>query len=279
MAGLPSLATSVVDDSARQCHRKRDHSPLTMSNQRKVKSSAGHGRAPVRRSQQGRPGERRPPKRRAGRSPKPLIAAAAALLAVAIAAVVIVSSTGSPGAQLGGPAGPEGVTLETGTPLAAAGAVPPSKGAGSGVGCGATEQLATHTHTHLAVFVDGALRPIPPGVGMVGTLQSQSTPHGTFVTGSSTCLYWLHTHAQDGIIHVEAPAGRSFFLGQFFAVWGQPLSQNQVGPAKGPVTAYVNGKLWTRALANIPLASHELIQLDVGTPIVPPRKVSFPSTL
>ena len=249
-----------------------------MSNQRKVKSSAGNSRVPVRKSQPGRPGERRPPKRRAGRSRKPLFAAAAAVLAAAIAVVVIVATTGSSGPQLGGPPGPEGVTLETGTPLAAAAAVPPAQGSSSGVGCGA-EQVATHTHTHLAVFVDGALRPIPPGVGMVGTLQSQSTPQGTFVTGSSTCLYWLHTHAQDGIIHVEAPAGRSFFLGQFFAVWGQPLNQNQVGPAKGPVTAYVNGKIWTRALADIPLASHELVQLDVGNPIVPPRAVSFPSTL
>lgn len=249
-----------------------------MSNRQQSKGGAGSRPIPARRSQQGSPAKRRPPKRRAGRSRKPLIGAAAVVLAVAIAIVVVVA-TGSSGPKLAGPPGPEGVTLETGTLLAPAAAVAPATGSESGVDCGATEVVATHTHTHLAVFVDGVLRPIPPGVGMVGTLQSQSTPQGTFVTGSSNCLYWLHTHAQDGIIHVEAPAGRSFFLGQFFAVWGQPLSQGQVGPAKGSVTAYVNGHLWSGAIANIPLASHEVVQLDVGTPIVPPRTVSFPSTL
>lgn len=249
-----------------------------MTNPQPSKGPARRSDVPARRSQQPRPPKRRPPKRRPARSRKPLIAAVVAVLAAAVVAVVVATTSGS-SPQLGGPAGPEGVNLETGTPLAAAGAVPPTQGGGAAVGCGATEQLATHTHTHLAVFVNGTLRPIPPGVGMVGQLQTQSSPQGTFVSGSSDCLYWLHTHAPDGIIHVEAPAGRTFVLGQFFIVWGQPLSQNRVGPATGPVTAYVNGHRWTQPLEDIPLAAHEVIQLDVGTPIVPPRSVSFPSSL
>lgn len=253
-----------------------------MSKQRQP-TDTGRVAVPPRRSTQRTPPRRPPTNRRKPprHSRRRLLGGIAAVLAAAVVAVVVVLTTtgGSPGPQLGGPPGPEGVPLETGAALAPAGAVAPATGARYAVGCGATEQLATHTHTHLAVFVNGVLRPIPPGVGMVGQLQSQPTPHGTFVDGSSTCLYWLHTHAQDGIIHVEAPAGRTFVLGQFFGVWGQPLTPDRVGPATGPVTAYVNGKRWTQPLTDIPFSAHGLIQLDVGAPVVAPRSVSFPSTL
>lgn len=250
-----------------------------MSKQRPSKGAPTRQDIPARRSQKRRPPTRRPQRRPAHRSRTPTAVAigATAVAAVIIAIFLATSRHSTP--QLGGPTGPEGVSLETGTPLAAAGAVTPTKGAAVGVDCGATEQLATHTHTHLAVFVHGALRPIPLGVGFYGQVQVSRTAQGAFANGTSNCLYWLHTHAQDGIIHVEAPAGRTFVLGQFFIIWGQPLTQNQVGPATGPVTAYVNGHLWTQPIENIPLAAHENIQLDIGAPLVPPRTVTFPSSL
>ena len=193
------------------------------------------------------------------------------------AAGTIALSAGGSGSQ--GLPGPEGVPLEAGPALAPAGAIPPAKATPYAVQCGSSEQVATHIHSHLAVYVDGHPRSIPLGVGMVGQVQVAQTPHGPFADGVSDCLYWLHTHASDGIIHIEAPAGRTFVLGQFFGIWGQPLTSRQVGPATGPVTAYVNGQRWTQPLDVIPLTSHEAIQLDVGTPIVAPRPVSFPSSL
>ncbi|HKR74492.1 MAG TPA: hypothetical protein VJR94_10330, partial [Candidatus Nitrosocosmicus sp.] len=33
------------------------------------------------------------------------------------------------------------------------------------------------------------------------------------------CIFWLHTHDDSGIIHVEAPYETSFSLGQFLQVW------------------------------------------------------------
>ena len=252
--------------------------PSQMSNQQRPKAPPRRSDVPARASNQRRSNQRRRPNRRGRRSHKAFIQVGIAVVVVAVAVIVIVV-TGRSSGQGGGPAGPEGVKLETGPVLAPAAAVPVAQGSKAIVGCGATEQLATHVHAHLAVFVDGKLRPIPPGVGMLGKVQLQSTPHGSFATGSSTCLYWLHTHAQDGIIHIEAPAGRTFVLGQFFAVWGQPLGSDQVGPATGPVTAYVNGQRWTQNLTDIPLSGHEAIQLDVGTPVVGPKSVAFPSTL
>jgi len=40
---------------------------------------------------------------------------------------------------------------------------------------------------------------------------------------------WLHTHAADGIIHTESPVERTYTLGDFFDIWGQPLGRHQVG--------------------------------------------------
>ena len=78
---------------------------------------------------------------------------------------------------------------------------------------------------------------IPYGIGIPG-FQAVSTSAGPFVeTGS--CFYWLHVHADDGIIHIESPSTtQTFTLGQFFAEWGGPLSTTQVGPATGNVTVF-----------------------------------------
>ncbi len=181
--------------------------------------------------------------------------------AVILVAVVKVTSGSGSGRGASGPIGPEGVTLETGPALAPATSTV-SGAPTAGVSCGATEQIATHIHAHLAVYVDGQPRSIPALVGI-----------------TNNCLYYLHTHAADGIVHVEAPAGRKFVLGQFFAVWGQTLAEGRVGPATGNVTAFVNGHQWSGPLEDIPLASHESIQLDIGSPVVPPQGVHFPSSL
>jgi hypothetical protein len=77
------------------------------------------------------------------------------------------------------------------------------------------------------------------------------------------------------VIHIEAPSQKLYTLGQFFAVWGQPLSAGAVGPATGPVTACVNGTKYTGAISSIELTSREDIQLDVGTPVVAPRRIDW----
>ena len=104
------------------------------------------------------------------------------------------------------------------------------------------------------------------------------TPAGSFVE-QGTCFYWLHTHAADGIIHIESPVHRSYTLGNFFDEWGQPLSTSQVGPARGHVVAIYNGQVFQGDPRNIPLTAHAQIQLEVGTPLVGPEKITFPAGL
>jgi hypothetical protein len=147
-----------------------------------------------------------------------------------------------------------------------------------GVQCQAGEQTVVHVHTHLTIFVNGQARVIPYGIGIPG-FQAVSTSSGPFVeTGS--CFYWLHVHANDGIIHVESPSTtQTFTLGQFFHVWGIPLSRTQVGSATGPVTVFFTspGKkpgLYTGDPNDLPLGDHYQIQLVVGTPIVAPVQVT-----
>jgi hypothetical protein len=147
-----------------------------------------------------------------------------------------------------------------------------------GVQCQAGEQLVEHVHTHLTLFVNGQSRVIPYGIGIPGA-EAVQTAHGPFVeTGS--CFYWLHTHQEDGIIHVESPSlGTSFNLGQFFAEWGVPLSSKQLGPATGKLTVFFTapGKkvgIYKGNPANLPLGNHYQIQIDVGTPIVKPVDIT-----
>ena len=97
--------------------------------------------------------------------------------------------------------------------------------------------------------------------------------------GGGKCFYWLHTHAADGIIHIESPVKRIFTLGDFFDVWGQRLSGRQVGPATGTVTAIYNGRAYKGSPRDIPLAAHAQIQLEVGRPLVAAVKIKFPNGL
>jgi hypothetical protein len=97
--------------------------------------------------------------------------------------------------------------------------------------------------------------------------------------GGGSCFYWLHTHAADGIIHVESPITRTYTLGDFFDLWGQTLGPTQVGPARGRVTALYNGQVFRGNPRDIPLTKHAQIQLEVGQPRVAPVQIGFPTGL
>ena len=55
----------------------------------------------------------------------------------------------------------------------------------------------------------------------------------------------------------------------------QPLSATQVAGSKGKVTAFVNGKPWTRDVRAIPLTARAAVQVDVGTPVVAAQPFSW----
>jgi hypothetical protein len=228
-------------------------------------------------------------------------AAAAAAAGIAIAVVLATSSPGgasAPGAGAGastagmhlaalstlgtlepapaaGPLGPETVPVPAATALAQTSAGTTGQTI-DGISCQTSEQTLFHIHAHLTIFVDGQQRQVPAGIG-IPAAQATSTASGPFVT-SGTCFYWLHTHAGDGIIHIESPVQRTYTLGDFFDEWGQPLGTDRAGPASGHVTALYNGKVYQGNPRDIPLTAHAQIQLEVGTPLVAPQTISFSGT-
>ena len=169
-------------------------------------------------------------------------------------------------APLPGPSGPEGVPVPSAAPLA--GIATDATGRDiDGISCQAREQSIFHIHAHLTIFVNGSARQLPANVGIPAHAQN------------GPCLYWLHTHAPDGVIHIESPVRRTYTLGDFFDEWGQPLGPHQAGPATGPVVAIYNGQRYEGNPRNIPLTAHAQIQLEIGAPLIAPVSITFPSSI
>jgi hypothetical protein len=125
------------------------------------------------------------------------------------------------------------------------------------------------------VFRNGAIYALPGGVGIPGSAIAQ-TPQGPVANGGS-CIYWLHTHTSDGVIHIESPTKRIYNLGTFFDEWRQPLTADQVASLHGKIQAFVNGKSWKSSPRAIPLLPHEDIQLNIGEPTPPLVTVNWSS--
>lgn len=140
----------------------------------------------------------------------------------------------------------------------AQGPVPSGETVG-GISCDAQEGQRIHIHQHLVIVDHGKPMDIPARIG---------------IPAGKRCIYWLHTHTPDGMLHIEAPLDRSFTLGDFFTVWGQPLSPTSAASARAgtheKVKVWVNGKAYTKNPRTIPLLAHADIVIQVGAPYKKP---------
>jgi hypothetical protein len=203
----------------------------------------------------------------------PVVALVVAL-AIAGAVLGVVLTRGSDSdSQIG----PEGVPLQN-VPVLAPASTTATGAPVDGITCrtNADQKVKYHIHVHVAIFVNGSQRRIPAGVGIPPPQLGEQFLNGLFIdNGLQGCLYWLHVHTNDGVVHVEAPNKGVFTLGQFFDIWNQPLGPNQVGPARGAVVAFVNGKRFRGNPHELPLMPHAVVQLDVGQPVVPFMPLQF----
>ncbi len=130
---------------------------------------------------------------------------------------------------------------------------PSATGTRSAVPCGPTEVFTRHEHAHLTIVVRGQLRVVPAFIG---------------ITATSIC--WLHTHDTSGIIHIEAGDNRPLTLGDFFAVWGKPLSKTAIADDRAStgesVQVTVNQKPNSDPPETIVLHEHDDIVLELGPP-------------
>ena len=128
-----------------------------------------------------------------------------------------------------------------------------------GIRCDQMESGVFHIHQHLALYDHGKAVTIPEDVGRPLV---------------AACLYWIHTHTSNGIIHVESPEVRTFTLGEFFDIWGQPLTRSRVGGARigpGQLRAYVDGARFSGDPRTIELSEHADIVLEAGPPYSTPQ--------
>jgi hypothetical protein len=115
-----------------------------------------------------------------------------------------------------------------------------------------TEAFTLHIHSHLTVYVNGQFVVVPALIGI--------DPGGAFISP-------LHTHASDGIVHIESPRKTDFHLTQVLTEWG-------VSP--DGFTAYING-VKQADVASVLLADKTEIALIYG-PVPDALPKAYPAT-
>ncbi|HEU5035041.1 MAG TPA: hypothetical protein VFT62_09840 [Mycobacteriales bacterium] len=136
----------------------------------------------------------------------------------------------------------------------------------------AEEMLKVHYHAHLDIDINGKAVAVPPYIGFV-------------VKGNRAIgLAPLHTHKDDGIIHIENNVPADFLLGQFFIEWGVRFTPTCLGPyctdKTHELAVFVNGKKYAGDPTRLVLKSHQEIAIEYGTTgrlPTPPASYKFPS--
>ena len=127
---------------------------------------------------------------------------------------------------------------------------------------------------HIDIFINGQRYIVPSQVGII----------------PERCLYWLHTHDDSGIIHIESPVAKNYTLGQFFDIWNKKFNNSQIidNVANGnnnnnnTLSVYVNGQKVSSGAnyRDIKLNEHDQIAIVYGKPPTSiPTKYEFPKGL
>jgi hypothetical protein len=129
---------------------------------------------------------------------------------------------------------------------------------------------------HLELFAKHLVVLVPAGIGVAPPRRRR----GAYVVGGR-CSYPARTVEPTGLIEIAASARLS--LGQFFDLWGQPLSATSMAGFRCPpgkrVLAFVGGRAWHGDPRAIPLRRHAEIVLEVGGFISPHVSYRFPKGL
>ena len=136
------------------------------------------------------------------------------------------------------------------------------------------EMLKVHYHAHLDINADGKKVTVPPYLGFVA--------QGNKVSG----LAPLHTHADDGVIHIENSVPATFVLGQVFVEWGVRFSADCLGGlctgGGKELAVFVDGKRYSGDPTKLVLKTHQEIAIEYGATgklPTPPSAYAFPAGL
>lgn len=110
-----------------------------------------------------------------------------------------------------------------------------------------------HTHADVQILVHGEPVAVPVGIGIDGS-DHQS----------------LHTHTDDGVVHMESSVVRDFTLGELFDVWGVRLSGTCLGgyceDADNTLRVFKDGEEVTGPIRDVVLDDLSVVVVTYGTP-------------
>ncbi len=124
-----------------------------------------------------------------------------------------------------------------------------------GIKCEAMESLLFHIHAHLDIFINGEHNTVPALIGI-----------------TTNCFYWMHTHDESGVIHIESPVKRDYTLGQFFDIWNKKFNNDQIFnnlvSGNNTLKVYLNGSKVPDGTnyRDISLHAHDEITIIYGKP-------------
>jgi hypothetical protein len=139
------------------------------------------------------------------------------------------------------------------------------------------EYLEYHIHAHLDVFVNGRAVTVPAALGIevkdpgVKKFEDPGEPieYGGIERCDEPCIAALHTHGEDGVVHIEAPKRADYRLGQFFELWNVRLSQRCVGgycSPRSPIAVFVDGRRLRTDPADLVFEDGQEIAIVIGSP-------------
>lgn len=131
----------------------------------------------------------------------------------------------------------------------------------AGMHCEATPGSAEHLETYVELYANDQQQTIPTGIG---------------IDTAAKCSYPLTVQpGQANVITTQSSTKTSYTLGQFFDVWGQPLSGTQVAQHAATGGGNVTVEMWDAQGTfssyhgdprTIPLSNHETIAILVDSP-------------
>lgn len=179
-------------------------------------------------------------------------------VALTLVAALTVAGCGSatttpPSSQAGRSVGKPPTVEATSMPPWPAPTDVPARAASAGLDLGPMG-TAEHYHPQLRIFINGAEVPVPANIG---------------VDPATGAMSAVHTHEEDGTIHIEADTtGEVFTLGQLFTQWGVRLTPTQIGGARAApgqaVTVTSDGNRVPGDPMKLRLRQEQKIELRLG---------------
>jgi len=111
-----------------------------------------------------------------------------------------------------------------------------------------------HIHEHIDISINGKPVVVPALIG-IDQIAGFMSP--------------IHTHRNNGIIHIESSVARTFTLGQFFDVWGVRFTSKCIGSycatSSNSLKVYANGKLYKGNPRFLPFKERQEIFVEYGS--------------